>query len=65
MVIAFSISHWDHERERVFILTSKTLLDVKYDFIALKILQSNKTKLNQVDTIIQGKLTYPQTSLVP
>lgn len=59
------ISHWDHERERIFILTSKTLLDVKYDFIALKILQSNKIRLNQIDTIIQGKLTYPQTSLVP
>ncbi|XP_055842360.1 tumor protein p63-regulated gene 1-like protein isoform X1 [Episyrphus balteatus] len=59
------ISHWDHERERIFILTSKTLLDVKYDFIALKILQSNKIRLNQIDTIIEGKLTYPQASLVP
>lgn len=59
------ISHWDHERERIFILTSKTLLDVKYDFIALRILQSNKVRLDQIDTVIQGKLCYPQASLVP
>ncbi|XP_055380725.1 tumor protein p63-regulated gene 1-like protein [Condylostylus longicornis] len=59
------VSHWDTEKERVFILTSKSLLQVKYDFIALKILQHNKVRLEQIDTVLKGKLAYPVQSLVP
>lgn len=59
------ISHWDHERERIFILTTKTLLEVKYDFISLRILKHTKLRLGQIDTILKGKITYPETSLLP
>ncbi|XP_037920316.1 tumor protein p63-regulated gene 1-like protein isoform X2 [Hermetia illucens] len=59
------ISHWDHERERIYILTTKTLLEVKYDFISLRILQNTKLRLFQIDKLIRGTLTYPEGSLIP
>lgn len=59
------ISHWDHERERIYILTTKTLLEVKYDFISLRILQNTKLRLFQIDKLIRGSLTYPEGSLIP
>ncbi|XP_055713707.1 tumor protein p63-regulated gene 1-like protein isoform X2 [Phlebotomus papatasi] len=59
------ISHWDHERERIVILTTKALYVIKYDFIALRILKKEKILLNKIDTIIHGKLTYPTASFVP
>ncbi|GAB0091291.1 Tumor protein p63-regulated gene 1-like [Sergentomyia squamirostris] len=59
------ISHWDHERERIVILTTKALYVIKYDFIALRILKKAKVLLNTVDTIVHGKLTYPTSSFVP
>ncbi|XP_059617193.1 tumor protein p63-regulated gene 1-like protein isoform X2 [Phlebotomus argentipes] len=59
------ISHWDHERERIVILTTKALYVIKFDFIALRILKKEKILMNRVDTIIHGKLTYPTASFVP
>ncbi|XP_055685000.1 tumor protein p63-regulated gene 1-like protein [Lutzomyia longipalpis] len=59
------ISHWDHERERIVILTTKALYIIKFDFIALRILKKEKILLNKIDTIIHGKLTYPTASFVP
>uniref|UniRef100_A0A1L8DAI0 Putative tumor protein n=1 Tax=Nyssomyia neivai TaxID=330878 RepID=A0A1L8DAI0_9DIPT len=59
------ISHWDHERERIVILTTKALYIIKFDFIALRILKKERVLLNRVDTIIRGKLTYPTGSFVP
>ncbi|KAL5276732.1 hypothetical protein ACFFRR_002139 [Megaselia abdita] len=59
------VSHWDHERERIIVLTTKTLLIVKYDFIALKSVQHTKVRLDKVDTVLDGRLTYPSSSLVP
>lgn len=63
--IPFSISHWDHERERIVILTKKSLWIVKYDFIAMRVLEKERHELNKFDTIQKGLLTYPASSIVP
>lgn len=59
------ITLWDNEKERIILLTSKVVLTVKYDFIALKQLDFKKTYLSDLDTIVIGELVYPPSSLVP
>ncbi|XP_022199302.1 tumor protein p63-regulated gene 1-like protein [Nilaparvata lugens] len=59
------ISSWDTEKERLIILTARSIFTVKYDFIALKLLEHEKVELEKIDTIIIGGLIYPQSSLVP
>ncbi|XP_021932849.1 tumor protein p63-regulated gene 1-like protein isoform X2 [Zootermopsis nevadensis] len=59
------ISFWDHEKERLILLTTKVLITVKYDFIALKQLEFRKVSLDLVDTLIIGDLIYPSGSIVP
>lgn len=59
------ISHWDHERERMVILTKKSIWIVKYDFIAMRIIEKERHELNKFDTIQIGLLTYPSSSIVP
>lgn len=65
LFVNYRISHWDHEKEKIIILTSKTILMIKYDFIAMRILDHFRFALNKVDTIAKGKLAYPSTSIVP
>lgn len=65
MLFYYRISLWDNEKERLILLTSKTLTTVKYDFIALKQLEYRKIPLQTVDTLVIGDLIYPSGSLVP
>ncbi|XP_060529641.1 tumor protein p63-regulated gene 1 protein-like isoform X2 [Cylas formicarius] len=59
------INHWDTDKERLILLTSKILLVVKYDFIALKRLNYKKLPLEDIEAIIIGDLIYPNGSLIP
>ena len=59
------ISSWDNERERVVAITKNYLIVIKYDFIALKILNHYKVPLNNIDTVTVGDLVYPSGSLAP
>ncbi|GBP82887.1 Tumor protein p63-regulated gene 1-like protein [Eumeta japonica] len=59
------ITLWDNEKERIVILTTKLVMTIKYDFIALKQLEFKKTSLKDLDTIVIGELVYPPSSLVP
>lgn len=65
MIYFSRISHWDHERERIVILTKKSLWIVKFDFIAMRVLERERHELNKFDTIQVGQLTYPPSSIVP
>jgi hypothetical protein len=56
---------WDNEKERLIVLTTKYILTIKYDFIALKTLDVKRTSLDQIDTLIIGELEYPPHSLIP
>lgn len=40
-------------------------MTIKYDFIAMKQLDFKKTYLDDLDTVVIGKLVYPPSSLVP
>ncbi|KAL0842438.1 hypothetical protein ABMA28_014540 [Loxostege sticticalis] len=59
------ITLWDNEKERIVILTSRLVMTIKYDFIAMKQLDFKKTYLDDLDTIVIGELVYPPSSLVP
>jgi len=59
------ISLWDTDKERLILLTPKTIVTVKYDFIALRRLEYKKLPLECIDTVIIGDLVYPPASLVP
>lgn len=57
------IDHWNHEKERVVVLTDLTLLICKYDFIMLKCLQVQKVPLNYIDKVCLGSFAFPEKSL--
>ncbi|XP_063530920.1 tumor protein p63-regulated gene 1-like protein isoform X3 [Cydia strobilella] len=59
------ITLWDNEKERIVLLTSRLVMTIKYDFIAMKQLDFKKTYLDDLDTIVIGELVYPPSSLVP
>ncbi|CAB3239235.1 unnamed protein product [Arctia plantaginis] len=59
------ITLWDNEKERIVLLTSRLVMTIKYDFIAMKQLDFKKTYLDDLDTIVLGELVYPPSSLVP
>ncbi|RWS16234.1 tumor protein p63-regulated gene 1-like protein [Dinothrombium tinctorium] len=59
------IDHWDIERERLLFLTDYSLIILKYDFIAQKLLKYNRIPLLRLDKIVVGNLKYPEGSLLP
>uniref|UniRef100_A0A1B6LVL9 HSac2 domain-containing protein n=1 Tax=Graphocephala atropunctata TaxID=36148 RepID=A0A1B6LVL9_9HEMI len=59
------ISLWDHEKERLVVLTSKCVLTIKYDFIAMRTLDVRRVPNEQIDTLVIGELEYPAHSLIP
>ncbi|KAF6208821.1 hypothetical protein GE061_014562 [Apolygus lucorum] len=59
------ISFWDNEKERLVLLTTKSLITVKYDFITLRPLENKKVPLELIDTVIIGELSYPPISIIP
>lgn len=59
------ITLWDNEKERIVLLTSRLVMTIKYDFIAMKQMEFKKTYLEDLDTIVIGELVYPPSSLVP
>ncbi|CAG7724139.1 unnamed protein product [Allacma fusca] len=59
------IDHWNNEKERILLLCTKTIVIVKYDFIAMKQEEHRRVYLCIIDTIIQGELKYPERSLTP
>lgn len=59
------IDTWDNELERIIVLTDKSILIVKYDFIGMKIEEVRRIHLTIVERLIQGELKYPDKSLTP
>ncbi|XP_051006745.1 tumor protein p63-regulated gene 1 protein [Acomys russatus] len=57
------IDHWNNEKEKVLLLTDKTLLICKYDFIMLSCVQMQQIPLNAICRICQGKFAFPGMSL--
>ncbi|KAF2880642.1 hypothetical protein ILUMI_25536 [Ignelater luminosus] len=59
------ISLWDADKERLILITPKTLVIIKYDFIAMRRLEYKKLPLECVDTVMIGNLVYPSASIIP
>jgi hypothetical protein len=63
--ILIRISLWDTEKERLVLMTTFSLLSIKYDFISMKALEHQRVSLPSVDTMVVGELIYPPGSMVP
>lgn len=59
------VDHWDNEKERLVLLCGRSLLIVKYDFIALVLIDHMRLPLNQISHITIGRLEYPTRSITP
>ncbi|XP_074627135.1 uncharacterized protein LOC141885162 isoform X4 [Acropora palmata] len=58
------IDHWDHEKERIILITKKALCVVKYNFIGLKVDEVKKIPLIQCDKIQIGRFVYPKNTMM-
>eukprot|EP00794_Sanderia_malayensis_P015241 gene15241-16815_t len=60
------IDHWDHEKERLCIVTEKQLMVIKYNFVSLRIDECRRVNLKEIDKIQAGRFTYPKyTMMIP
>lgn len=59
----YRIDHWNNEKERILLITEKTLLICKYDFIMLCCVQLQRIPLSAIYCICLGKFSFPAMSL--
>ncbi|KAM5292818.1 tumor protein p63-regulated gene 1 protein [Ctenodactylus gundi] len=57
------IDHWNNEKERILLVTEKTLFICKYDFIMLSCVQLQQIPLSAVHRICLGPFAFPRMSL--
>lgn len=58
------ISIWDFHREKIALLTEKTLIIVTYNFIKSRIENYNRIELSNLKKVIHGNLKYPKKSMM-
>lgn len=61
----FRIDHWDLEKEKLVLLTTNSVIIVKYDFIAVAVGKFRRIFLRSINKLQVGDLTYPPHSIMP
>jgi len=59
------IDHWDMEKERLVLLTTKSVLIIHFDFIRMVVNDFRRILLSTVNRVQIGDLVYPATSVMP
>lgn len=59
------IDHWDMEKEKLVLLTTNSLLIIRYDFIRLVQTDFRRILLRTISRVQIGDLVYPAYSLMP
>ncbi|XP_043935545.1 tumor protein p63-regulated gene 1-like protein [Protopterus annectens] len=57
------IDHWDNENERLVLITQKSMIICKYDFISLYCVQILRVPLHYIATVCSGEFTYTRSTL--
>jgi len=63
--ICCRIDHWDMEKERLVLLTTKSILVVNFDFIRVAVTDFQRILLHNISGIQIGDLVYPAISVMP
>lgn len=58
------VNHWDLHRERIVMLTDKTLFIITYNFISMKVLDYRRLDLGSLAGVSVGDLKYPSSSIM-
>ncbi|CAG0887368.1 unnamed protein product [Cyprideis torosa] len=59
------IDHWDHEKERLILLSSHSILILNHNFISLETSWISRIPIEKLEKVIIGPLVYPEKSIVP
>ena len=65
MMMMYRVDHWNHEMERVVLLTDNVIIIIKYDFIKRSAIEGKKIPLLCINKLQIADIVFPSNSLMP